>query len=510
MKWIKVFVYRQRFSLWAICAISLIMSADTPAGLSQRSGLAVEKAGTRLAHITHNGKPLLAFGCHYEHMFFDDYDYKHWTRWAVSHGMNHCRTRLYHAYYRDYSPFVKTKDGRYDLTRWDESFWQRFHKICSHLQANKIIIHMLIWPQGSGGHWWQGDGYYLPENNMHPETAFIRPKRSTAGFWQSYSKGKRDLYEIQTAILWKLIEESADYDNIYYDICHEPFIHAMNPEAQKDLREFLNVTTGRFVERYKKIRPDKTPILGIDTDFTPPGETRDWIYGHDRFNIMIQGKNHDPFYITASESIELIKKFKKPFCPQESLDLPGIAHIPDIKHKNSLTYFEPGLRNHLRKYVWRWIMAKSQLIDIYQKGLSKKVSERERYEPHGHNDFENDAIIIRDFWNNLVDYPNLDFQGTFSSGPGHVQMALSSQEEAVVYFSSKPGIENERFPAQRTRLENLALKDAVYKVEIWKPAAPGGIIEEQSYKVAKGKVTMELPAFADDLVVHIFNHKVQK
>jgi hypothetical protein len=225
---------------------------------------------------------------------------------------------------------------------------------------------------------------------------------------------------------------------------------------------------------------------------------------------MIQGKNHDPFYITAAEAIEMVKKFKKPFCPQESLDLPGIIHIPDVKHKNSLTYFEPRQRNHIRKYAWRWIMAKSQLIDIYQKGLSKRVAERERYEPHGHNDFEDDALIIRDFWNHLVDYPDLDFQGTVSSGPGHVQMVLSSQDEAVVYLSSKPGIENIRFPAQETKLENLALEDAVYKVEVWKTAAPGGIIREYSCEVAKGKATIQLPVFVDDLVVHIIKGKEQR
>ncbi|MHC4628778.1 MAG: hypothetical protein ACYTDV_17510, partial [Planctomycetota bacterium] len=491
--------------LCTLSVINLSASGNLQGSASSRSGLAVEKAGTRLAHITHNGKPLLAFGCHFEHMFFDDYDYEHWTKWAISHGMNHCRTRLYHAYYRDYSPFVRTEDGRYDLTKWDESFWRRFHRICSHLQSNGIIIHMLIWPQGSGGHWWQGDGYYLPKNNVHPEAAYIRPKKSTAGFWQSYSKGKRDLYEIQTAILWKLVAESADYDNLYYDICHEPFIHAMKPDAREDLREFLGETTRRFVEKYRELRPDKTPILGIDTDFTPPGQMRDWIYGHDRFNIMIQGKNHDPFYVTASESIELIKKFKKPFCPQESLDLPGIIHIPDVKHKNSLTYFEPGLRNHLRKYVWRWIMAKSQLIDIYQKGLSKKVPERERYEPYGHNGFENDALIIRDFWNQLVDYPNLDFEGVVSKGPGKVHMALSSQKEAVAYFSSKPGIEDRHFGAQEIMLDNLALKEGTYKVEIWRPAAPGGIIEMDSCEIAEGQAAIRLPEFIDDLAVHIFN-----
>jgi hypothetical protein len=505
MKNITVVSAARLLSFWSLCAITLALVSALQGSPSQKSGLAVEKAGTRLVYITHNGKPLLAFGCHLEHMFFEDYDYKHWTEWAVRHGMNHCRTRLYHAYYRKYSPFLKTEDGKYDLTKWDDFFWQRFHEICSYLQSKGIIIHLLIFPQGSGGHWWQGDGYYLPENNIHPETGFIRPKKSTAGFWQSLSKGKQNLYEIQTAILWKLIKETADYDNIYYDICHEPFIHAMKPEAQQDLREFLSETTRRFIEKYKKLRPDKTPILGLDTDFTPPGDTRDWIYNHDRFHIMIQGKNHDPFYITAPEAVQLIKKFKKPFCPQESLDPPGIIHIPGVKHKNSLTYFEPRSRDHLRKYVWRWIMAKSQLIDIYQKGLSKKVSERERYEPHGHNDFEKDALIIRDFWNQLIDYPNLDFQGIVSKGPGEVHMVLSSQKEAVVYLSSKPGVEGKHFATQEAKLENLVLKDGVYKVEIWNLSAPGGIIKNDSCKTVNGKVTIELPDFVDDLVVYILN-----
>jgi hypothetical protein len=480
------------------------MWGDLRGSPSQNPGLAVEKAGTRLAYVTHNGEPLLAFGCHLEHMFFDDYDYEHWTEWAVRHGMNHCRTRLYHAYYRKYSPFVKTADGRYDLTKWDESFWRRFHKICAYLQSKGIIIHMLVFPQGTGGTWWQGDGYYLAKNNVHPETAFIRPKKSTAGFWQSLSKGKRDLYEIQTAILWKLIEETADYDNIYYDICHEPFIRAMKPQAQEDLKEFLAATTDRFVREYQKRRPDKTPVLGLDTDFTPPGDTRDWIYGHDRFHLMIQGKNYDPFYITAPEAIELIKRFRKPFCPQESLDLPGIVHIPDIKHKNALTYFEANSRNHLRKYVWHWIMARSQLIDIYQKGLSKKVAERERYEPYGHNAFEKDALIIRQVWNRLVDYPNLDFRGSVSRGPGAVRMVLSSRREALVYLSSKPGLEGARFGPEAACLTDLGLADGAYDVEIWKPSAPGGVIKNDSCTVTGGKAVTALPGFVDDLVVRIF------
>lgn len=132
-----------------LCMLGVVMASNVKADATNK-GLAVEKAGTQLAYLSYNGEPLLAFGPHFEHMFFDDYDVEAWTEWAVAHGMNHCRTRLYHAYYRNYSPFLKTEDGRYDLTQWDESFWKRFHKICSHLQENGVIIHMLLFPQGSG------------------------------------------------------------------------------------------------------------------------------------------------------------------------------------------------------------------------------------------------------------------------------------------------------------------------------------------------------------------------
>ncbi len=470
---------------------------------SKEAGLTVERQGTEQNYIAYKGRPLLAFGCHFEHLFFDNYEYEDWTRWAVEFGMNHCRARLYHAYYRDYSPFKKTADGRFDLTSWDDSFWERFHVIMRHFEENDIIVHLLIFPQGSGGHWWQGDGYYLPENNIHPETAFIRPDKSTAGFWQSLARGKTDLYEIQTAILWKLIEESAEYDNIYYDLCHEPFLHAMDAEELEDMKIFIDETTRLFFEKYQKLRPDKTPLLGIDTDFTPPGEMRDWLYSHERLNIIIQGKNHDEFYDSATSSKQIRLQFRKPYCPQESLDLPGVVHIADVKHKNSLTYFESGHRNHLRKYVWRWFMAKSQLIDIYQKGLSKKDKERERYSPWGHNTFEKDAGILREFWNRLVNYPDLGIHGKVVSGPGEVQMVLSSPDEAIIYLSSVPGVDDQELKEQNLIVSDLQLISGNASIAIWKPSYPGGELSVGPIEISNGNLEVTLLSFVDDLIVYI-------
>lgn len=493
--------------IFLLPAVSGFTGKRSEYGGNKTTGLTIERQGTDLVYLARNGNPVMAFGCHFEHMLFADYNYEGWTEWAVAHGMNHCRARLYHAYYTDYSPFQRNTEGKFDLTKWDEAWWERFHKIMNHLQQNNIIVHLLIFPQGTGGTWWQGDGYYLPENNVHPETAFIRPEKSTAGFWQSLAKGENDLYEIQTAILWKLIKESVDYDNIYYDLCHEPFLHAMDEEALEDMKVFINETTNRFWNEYQKYRPDKIPVLGIDTDFTPPGEFRDWLYGHGRFNMMIQGKNHDPFYDTAAKAIELRQRFNKPYCPQESLDPPGVVHIPDIKHKNTLTYFESGQRNHIRKYVWRWFMAKSQVIDIYQKGLSQKDAVPERYNPWGHNLFEKDALVLREFWNHLSDYPSLSTKGSVVNSLAAINMALSSENEAILYCSSSPGVENETFESTKLEAAGLALTDGEYVLEFWHPRASGDKSNGVTIEVAAGSTTFQLPEFTDDIVVYLKGKK---
>jgi hypothetical protein len=269
------------------------------------------------------------------------------------------------------------------------------------------------------------------------------------------------------------------------------------------MKEFVNETTRRFIAEYQELKPGIAPLLGLDTDFTPPGDTRDWVFAHPDLSVMIQGKNRDSYYVDADESIDLVKRFKKPYCPQESLDLPGITHIPDARHKNSLTYYDSGNRTHLRKYVWRWILARSQLIDFYQKSLSESVTERERYDPEGHNLFEKDAIIIRAVWNEIYDYPNLGFYGEVESGPGEIQMVLSSKDESLVYLASKPGAKGIQYPGQELLLNELSLTDGKYVVEIWKPAFPGGRIDQIETECMNRQLQVRLPEFVDDLLLHV-------
>lgn len=148
------------------------------------------------------------------------------------------------------------------------------------------------------------------------------------------------------------------------------------------------------------------------------------------------------------------------------------------------------------------MMAKNQFIDIYQKQLADGYPDN--YDPRGHNAFEDDALILRGFWNTLTDYGNLDYVGRIASGPGFRKMVLSSKKEAVAYMASEMGQIGAKYDAQDATLTGLALTDGIYAVDIWKPAASGGLVSTKTSTVQDGSLTIGLPPFTDDLAIHLY------
>jgi hypothetical protein len=159
-------------------------------------------------------------------------------------------------------------------------------------------------------------------------------------------------------------------------------------------------------------------------------------------------------------------------------------------------------------------MAKAQQLDLYVKprrGIeSAAMPEHDHnYDPRGRNAFEDDARLLREFWNQIQDYGNLRFTGTIDEAPGEHRLILSSSHEAVVYLSSGTRKQGVRFQASTLKLSNLGLlEDPAYVVDIFDPAAGRGLIERRSMAIAARDAEIELPAFTDDLAVHIWSQKV--
>jgi hypothetical protein len=214
-----------------------------------------------------------------------------------------------------------------------------------------------------------------------------------------------------------------------------------------------------------------------------------WIATRPYFDIVIFGKRH--FYKNARD---WRIHYRKPYIGQEISDDNGKKY----------SYGKTADRHHTRKYMWKFMMAKAQQMDLYYwPADTSKQSEywQINYDPNGYNRFEDDAMILRQFWNQLTDYPNLWFQGRVAKGPGSHRYVLSSSKEALVYLSSATGRENVNYNAQLLKLRNLALSDGTVQVSIIDPKI--GTLDKFSATVSGGHVSLSLPAFTDDIAVHL-------
>ena len=489
------------------CIFCIVMPGIVPPAHSnglKTQGLSLEKVGTSEVYFAQNGAPLLSFGGLSDFIFYaapDAFDYKLWADWAAAHGMNHLRAyppfswRDIEAFAKENGgadnnllfPYEETRPGsrQFDLTRFSDAYWQRFRAQCEYLQAKGIVIHLLMingWqllpePENWGGH------FFNPENNINEFTDHLKGDR--LGFYKSVSDRQSGLVEAQKAWLEKVVEETADLDNVYYDLVHEI---AENYEDWSKAKDWIEEMANTVREKFAEQQPDRSIILGMDAGGLER-QQREWIFSRPYFDVLVFGKSHQ-----VSRAREWRIRYKKPYIPQEMWD------EDDTKYG----FREPDSRVHMRKYWWKFMMAKCQQMDAY---IKPRVDEQlpgfpHNYDPNGWNPVEDDAVVLREFWHRLKDYPNLWFDGQVQAGPGKNRYVLSSAQEGLVYLSSDTGEEKIAYDEQDLQLTDLALQNGTYTAEVVKPDQ--GIVSTLSVAVDDRRTSLVLPAFVDDLAVHIF------
>ena len=470
-------------------------------------GLKLEKIGTEQVYFTHNDKPLLSFGGLSDFIFYaapDAYDYQLWADWAAEHGINHVRAYppMSWKYIEQFTtenggslknvlfPYEETSPGsrQFDLTKFNDAYWQRFRQQCEYLESKGIIIHLLMingWQLGNTERNWGGH-FFNPANNINSFSDHLAGNRLK--FYHSVADNQTGLIEAQKVWLRKLVEMTADLDNVYYELVHEI---AENHSDWSKVQQWIEVMATTMRDRHIQLQPNKSVILGMDTGGLKPRE-RNWLFSRPYFDLLIYGKFHQ-----VKNAINWRMQYKKPYIPQESFD--------DNRVKYS--YRNPSHRIHTRKYMWKFMMAKCQQIDLYMKyqpkGPNQLPGYEHNYNPNGWNDFEKDALVLRQFWNSLTDYPNLWFNGKIQGGSGSHQYLLSSSKEAVAYMSSDTGEQSVNFDSQTLGLNGLVLTDGKYTADIIKPDR--GIVANSTVTVQDGVVSVSLPSFTDDIAVHIYS-----
>jgi hypothetical protein len=502
----------------AVARAALFLLICLGAGSAIAQPLEIIKEKTDRAYFAYDGEPLLSFGGLSDFMFWfadDAHKYRLWADWAASHGMNHIRAypplswkhsvRVSRANggtaanvrlpYRVVRGSIAGGNPQFDLRLFNESFWAEFRERLEYLQAKGIIVHLLMWNNwqlrdadtnpGNDIDW---DGHvFNPRNNVNSSTEDLVGSNRT-DFFHSVADGRTSLANLQRAFFTKLIEETYDLDNVYYDLVHELAEHQGNwPKTQVWINNMVQAIRSRWIE----LRVNRELILGMDTGGLSSTQ-RNWIFTRPWFDVLIDGKVHK-----VANAKSWRQKYDKPYIPQEAWD--------DNSRKYS--YGITDGRIHMRKYFWKFMMTKSQQLDVYT-WIANRDPRRFDYNPNGHNAFENDARVLRAFWRTLVDYPNLWFKGSISpSLDTNHRYVLSSDREAVAYISSRTGQQGRTFSAGAIQISGTTLSNGTYRVDIVKPDkhTDGGLLKRISnVRVNNGALTVQIPTFKDDVVVHVY------
>jgi hypothetical protein len=352
---------------------------------------------------------------------------------------------------------------------------------------------------------WDGH-FFNPANNVNAFTAHLSTAKEGGArlqFYHSVVDGREELFAAQRAFFEKIIEETHDLDNIYYELVHEL---AMNYSDWGKTSAWIERMALAVRAKWRHFNPDRPIILGTDAGhlegfpfnqsagFPEPGSEMDWVFTRPYFDIMVYGNQHH-----AGNAREWRRHYRKPYIAQESRDDAGFAW----------GYRVPEMRHHLRKYLWKMMMVKCQQMDIYtaasghQLQVEERPGHRYNFDPAGWNPFEDDALRLREFWNGIVDYPTLDFRGHFFISPVGHNFVLSSDREIIAYVSSPTGIEGYRYGPNgaQLRLRELPFPDGQYHSRFFDPkSGPAG---KQLIRIRNGTANFRTPDFVDDFVVQI-------
>ena len=119
------------------------------------------------------------------------------------------------------APFARTgpvyaPDGfpRFDLDRWEPEFFTRLHRFLDEARQRDIIVELTLFSNTYAPEVWK-----LNPFNMHNNVNGVGDID-----WQDYTSMRdRGLFERQLAYVRKIVEEVNGYDNIYFEVCNEPF-----------------------------------------------------------------------------------------------------------------------------------------------------------------------------------------------------------------------------------------------------------------------------------------------
>ena len=249
-----------------LLAILLLLSSETLAqDAIADSPLSLCPDNTH--YILFRGRPTLLIGSteHYGAVLNSEFDYARYLQTVQKSELNLTRTfsgayvepdgafnishntlapdagKFVAPWARSDTPGYANGGNKFDLSKWDEGYFRRLHDFVSQASHRGIVVEIVLFCPY----------YEEPQWNLSP----LNARNNINGVGDiprtaANTLKNGNLLAVQDAMVEKFASELKDFDNIYYEICNEPYFGGVTLEWQNHIAAVLSDAEAQFPHRH--------------------------------------------------------------------------------------------------------------------------------------------------------------------------------------------------------------------------------------------------------------------
>ena len=205
-------------------------------------------------YFSWRGKPtvLIGSGEHYGAVLNGDFDYLKYLSTLQSDGLN--LTRTFSGTYREVAgnfniagntlapknylcPWARSNEpgysqggNKFDLTKWDETYFSRLKDFISQAQKRGVVVEFVLFCPLYEDSMWQAS----PMNSINNINGIGNVKKE-----ESLTLKHQNLVSVQVQFVQKIVRELNGFDNVYFEICNEPYFGGVTLDWQARIAQAI-------------------------------------------------------------------------------------------------------------------------------------------------------------------------------------------------------------------------------------------------------------------------------
>lgn len=170
--------------------------------------------------------------------------------------------------------------NKFDLTKWDSEYFKRLRNFVKEASRRGIVVELVLFcPFYEDGMW-----QLSPMNAANNINDIGKMERT-----EVYTLKYPELLAVQDKMVRRIVRELRNFDNVYYEICNEPYFGGVTVEWQNHIAETIVRTEEKFktqqliaqniANKFKKIDNPNPHVSIFNFHYAKPPQTVTENYG---------------------------------------------------------------------------------------------------------------------------------------------------------------------------------------------------------------------------------------